>query len=308
MNAITFNKTTGAAIVLLVTLYGSISTVSATFSPTASVTLVSPKPKESFATKRQVLDERHRQIEYEAMSALAGTQNALMALKKDDTSRAIALLKEAAKQLNTLLNKYPHSNLIPALVDADIYEFDSDANQVETLLKMANELLADHRVQAARQLLDQLVSELHVTTISVPLGSFSMGVNDAASFASSGNTGKAKDVLIEILNRLAKTVQITPIPILQAADLLKEASKLAQAGNRPNEDTKAQILALFDAIKEKLKFAEMLGYGAKGDYEQANDAIDEIKSDVFTDKSADAWIKVSTTISSLNDKLTRLKK
>jgi len=308
MNAITFNKTTGAAIVLLVTLYGSISTVSAAFSPTASVTLVSPKPKESFATKRQVLDERHRQIEYEAMSALAGTQNALMALKKDDTSRAIALLKEAAKQLNTLLNKYPHSNLIPALVDADIYEFDSDANQVETLLKMANELLADHRVQAARQLLDQLVSELHVTTISVPLGSFSMGVNDAASFASSGNTGKAKDVLIEILNRLAKTVQITPIPILQAADLLKEASKLAQSGNRPNEDTKAQILALFDAIKEKLKFAEMLGYGAKGDYEQANDAIDEIKSDVFTDKSADAWIKVSTTISSLNDKLTRLKK
>jgi len=242
------------------------------------------------------------------MSALARTQNALMAIKKDDTSRAIALLKEAAKQLNTLLNKYPHSNLIPALVDADIYEFDSDANQVETLLKMANELLADHRVQAARQLLDQLVSELHVTTISVPLGSFSMGVNDAASFASSGNTGKAKDVLIEILNRLAKTVQITPIPILQAADLLKEASKLAQSGNRPNEDTKAQILALFDAIKEKLKFAEMLGYGAKGDYEQANDAIDEIKSDVFTDKSADAWIKVSTTISSLNDKLTRLKK
>jgi len=308
MNMTTLGKTIVAAVVLLATLYGSISTVSATFSPTASVTLVSPKPKESFATKRQVLDERHRQIEYEAMSALAGTQNALMALKKDDTSRAIALLKEAAKQLNTLLNKYPHSNLIPALVDADIYEFDSDANQVETLLKMANELLADHRVQAARQLLDQLVSELHVTTISVPLGSFSMGVNDAASFASSGNTGKAKDVLIEILNRLAKTVQITPIPILQAADLLKEASKLAQAGNRPNEDTKAQILALFDAIKEKLKFAEMLGYGAKGDYEQANDAIDEIKSDVFTDKSADAWIKVSTTISSLNDKLTRLKK
>jgi len=292
----------------LVTLYGSISTVSAAFSPTASVTLVSPKPKESLATKRQILDERHRQIEYEAMSALTGAQNALLALKKDDTSRAIALLKEAAKQLNTLLNKYPHSNLIPALVDADIYEFDSDANQVETLLKMANELLADHRVQAARQLLDQLVSELHVTTISVPLGSFSMGVNDAAAFVSSGNTGKAKDVLIEILNRLAKTVQITPIPILQAADLLKEASKLAQAGNRPNEDTKAEILALFDAVKEKLKFAEMLGYGTKGDYEQANDAIDEIKSDVFTDKSADAWIKVSTTISSLNDKLTRLKK
>jgi hypothetical protein len=307
MNAITLNKTTVAAVVLLATLCGPISTVSAAFSPAASATFIPPKAKVSMATKRQVLDEKHRQIEYEAMSALTGTQNALLALKKNDRSRAIASLKEAAKQLNTLLAKYPHSNLIPALVDADLYEFDSDTSQVEQLLKTANELLADHRVQAARQLLDQLVSELHVTTISVPLGSFSIGVNDAVSFASSGNTRKAEDVLIEVLNRLDKTVQITPIPMLQAADLLKEASRLAQAGNGSNVESKGQILALFDAAKEKLKFAEMLGYGTKADYVQVNEALDEIKSDVFTDKSAEAWNKVTTTFSSLDDKLTRQK-
>jgi len=134
-----------------------------------------------------------------------------------------------------------------------------------------------------------------------------MGVNDAVSFASSGNTRKAEDVLIEVLNRLDKTVQITPIPMLQAADLLKEASRLAQAGNGSNVESKGQILALFDAAKEKLKFAEMLGYGTKADYVQANEALDEIKSDIFTDKSAEAWNKVTTTFSSLDDKLTRQK-
>jgi hypothetical protein len=308
MNAITLNNTTVTTVVFLAALFGSISVASAAFSPAPSATLFSPKAKESLATKRQILDEKHQQIEYEAISALTGTQNALMALKKDDRKLAIALLKEATKQLNMLLAKYPHSNLIPALVDADLYEFDSDTNQVEKLLNTANELLEDHRVQAARQLLDQLVSEIHVTTISVPLGSFSMGVNDAASFASGGNIAKAKDVLNEVLNRLVKTVQITPIPMLQAADLLTDATKLAQAGDRPKEARKAQILALFDAAKEKLKFAEMLGYGTKGDYEEAYDAIDEIKNVDFIDKPGNAWNKITTAISDLTDKLTRLKK
>lgn len=301
-------KTYAVVLVALTASFGSISTVSAAYSPTVSAFLFAPKAKESLATKRELLEEKHKQIELEALGALTGTQNALMALKRSDSKRAIALLNDAAKQLNMLLAKYPHSNLIPAIIDADIYDFDSDTKQVEKLVKAANGLLNDGQVQDARQLLDQLVSEIHVTTISVPLGSFSMGVKDAAYLASTGNVDKAEDVIYEVLNRLIKTREIMPIPILRVEALFSEASKLEHTSDKNQEAGRAKILILLDAAKEKLKFAEMLGYGAKNDYSGLNDAIDEMKNAIFTEKSADAWNKIITSLSDLKDKLTRLKK
>jgi hypothetical protein len=288
------NKTTVAMAIVLAASFDSISTVSAAYSPTVSAFLFAPKAKESFTTKRELLEEKHKQIKLEALAAVTGAQNALIALKNNDSKRALALLKDATKHLDVLLAKNPQSNLMPAIIDADIYDFDSDTKQVEKLTNTANQLLAEHRVQAARQLLDQLVSEIHVTTISVPLGSFSMGVKDATYLANSGNVDKAEDVLYEVLNRLVKTIEITPIPILRAQDILAEATQLEHTGDHPMDAYGTQILTLYDAASEKLKFAEMLGYGIKLDYTEDSDAIDNMKNAVFTEKSADAWSKVSS--------------
>ena len=308
MKTKTSNKTSTAIVIFLASSFGSISTVSAAYSPTASAFLFAPEAKQSLATKRDILEEKHQQIEFEALAAVTGAQNALMALKKNDSKRAFVLLTDATKQLNLLLAKYPQSNLIPAIIDADILDFDSNTKQVEQLINAANDLLKDDRVQDARQLLDQLVSEVHVTTISVPLGSFSMGVKDAAYFASTGNVDKAEDVLYEVLNRLVKTREILPLPVLKAEGLLKEASKLEHTNIGAQEASRTEITKLFDAAKEKIKYAQMLGYGGKNDYLGLYDAIDDMKKVIFTKNSADAWNKITTTISGLKDKLTRLKK
>ncbi len=309
MKTKTLIKTAAIVAFVLTTLCGSITTVSAAFSPTVSASLFAPKTKESLETKRELLGERHQQIKLEALAAVTGVQNALMALKNNDSKRALVLLKDAAQHLNVLLAKHPKSNLMPAIIDADIYDFDGTTTQVEKLIKTANELLADHKVQAARQMLDQLVSEIHVTTISVPLGSFSMGVDDAAAYLlGSGNKGKAEDVLYEVLNRLVKTIEIMPIPILRAEELLIEATKLEYTTVKSQESSKNQILMFSDAAKEKLKFAELLGYGSKLDYTEVYDAIDQMKNDIFTDRSADAWNKVSASFLGLKNKLIRIKK
>jgi urease gamma subunit len=302
------NKTSVVVVIVLAASFGITSTVSAAYSPTVSAFLFASKAKESLATKRELLEEKHKQIKFEALAAVTGAQNALMALKNNDSKRALALLKDATKHLDVLLAKKPQSNLMPAIIDADIYDFDSDTKQVEKLTNTANQLLAEHRVQTARQLLDQLVSEIHVTTISVPLGSFSMGVKDATYLASSGNVDKAEDVLYEVLNRLVKTTEIMPIPILRAADLLIEARKLEQTSDKDQEASSTQVVMMLNAAKEKLNFSEMLGYGSKVDYTEVYDAIDEMKNAVFTEKSADAWSKVSASFSGLKEKLTRIKK
>ena len=302
------HKTSVAAVIVLAASFGTISTVSAAYSPTVSAFLFAPKAKESLATKRELLGERHQEIKLEALAAVTGAQNALIALKNSDAKRALILLNDASKQMDMLLAKHPPSNLMPVIIDADIYDFDSDTKQVEKLTETANELLADHRVQAARQLLDQLVSEIHVTTISMPLGSFSMGVKDATvALTSTGNEEKAEDILYEVLNRLVKTVEIMPIPILKAQDILAEATQLEHANDQPMDVRRIKVLTLYDAANEKLKFAEMLGYGTKVDYTEVYDAIDEMKNAVFTEKSAVAWNKVSTSFSTLKDKLTRIK-
>lgn len=308
MKTKTLTKTSLAVAVSLATFFGSISTVYAAFSPTAPAFLFAPKPKESLATKRDLLEERHQQIELEALGALTGAQNAFIALKKNDRTRALALLKNASEQLNVLLAKYPHTNQIPAVIDADIYDFDSNTQQVEKMLKDAHGLLNNERVQDARQLLDQLVCEIHVTTISVPLGSFSMGVKDAAALASAGNIDRAEDVLYEVLNRLVKTTEIMPIPILRTEELLDAATKLEHTSDKSQEASRTEILLLSDAAKEKLKFAEMLGYGNKDDYTGLYDAIDDMKDNIFTEKSTDSWNKIKDLLVGLKDKLTRLKK
>lgn len=295
-------------VMLFITVVVSpITTVFAAYSPTPAADFLTPQKQEALATKREILEEKHKQIEFEALAAVSGAQNALMAFKKNDSKRALVLLNDATKQLNMVSAKYPESNLVPAIIDAEIYDFDGDTQQVEKLIKKADGLIEDDRIQDARQMLDQLVSEVHVTTISVPLGSFSMGVKDAADIASSGNVEKAEDVLYEVLNRLVKTTEIMVLPVLKAQGALKLASKLEHQSNQNQDANKTEILALFDAAKDKLKLAALLGYGAKDDYTSLNDAIDNMKDLIFTDKSTEGWNKVIAALSGLEDRLTRLK-
>ncbi len=56
------NKTSVAVVIVLAASFGTISTVSAAYSPTVSAFLFAPKAKESLATKRELLEEKHKQI------------------------------------------------------------------------------------------------------------------------------------------------------------------------------------------------------------------------------------------------------
>lgn len=305
MNRQTLKKSVAAVAMALAASTSFAAEATGSVTPAASA---KAEPKAAEAAKRQLFEESHQKIEQEAMEAITGTQNALIALQKKEPEKAMKLLQEVSGKLDILLAKYPGLALIPANVEADVYDFDSGTKQVEKLIKEADRLLKDHKIQDARQLLDELVSEMRITTTNIPLGSFPAAIKEAAGLIDKAKTDEAEDALYDVLNMLVKTTEILPLPVLRAEALLTAASEQEHKTDLSKEASRAEILKLTDEAKDKLKLAELLGYGDKADYKPLYDTIDELKDVIHSEKSAATWDKIKNSLSAFKDKIMHPKK
>ena len=296
-------KTAAAVAIALTTTIGSAMSVSAATNAAPSKPSSTAKSQESLATKDKILEERLLKVEHEALEAVTGTQNALMALQKKDSKKALALLQDVSGKLDILLAKYPGLSLLPANVEADVYDFDGDSKQVKKLIDAADDLLEDHKVQDARHILDELISEMRISTTSIPLGTFPVAIKEAVNLIDKGKTDAAENALYDVLNMLVKTTEILPLPVLRAEALLTAASELEHKSDLTQAASRTEILKLTDAAKDKLKLAELLGYGAKDDYKVLYDAIDDIKDVIHSEKSAAAWDKIKASLAALKNKV-----
>jgi gamma-glutamylcyclotransferase (GGCT)/AIG2-like uncharacterized protein YtfP len=299
----TLTKTTLAMAIALAVSMGSAIPVFAATGTSPAISSVKTPGKETVETTRKLLAERHQKVEHEALMAITGTQNALMALHKNDTKQAMAFLQDVSGKLDILLAKYPGLTLIPASIEANVYDFDNDTKQVEKIIDAADDLLEDHRVQDARQILDQLVSEIRISTISIPLGTYPGAIRDAVKLIGQGETKEAEEVLYNVLNTLVGVTEIMPLPVLRAETQLTAASELEHKSDLSKEASRTEILLLTDSAKDKLKLAEILGYGTKDDYKELYNAIDDIKDVIHTEKSAAAWDKIKTSLATLKNKI-----
>ena len=298
-------KTTAAmAIALVVSIGSSFNVAAAADTPAAS----KPAATESLTEKRKLLEERLQKIEHEAHDVIQGTQNALIALQNKDKPKAMTLLEDVSGKLDILLAKHPSLTLLPAEVSADIYDFEGNSKQVEKLVDEADDLLDDHKVQDARHILAELVSEIRITTTSIPLGTFPVAIKEAVRLVDQGKTDEAADALFDVLNLLVKTTEIIPLPALRAEALLNAASELEHKSDLSKEASRKEILKLTDDAKEKLKLAEILGYGSKEDYRPLYDTIDEIKDVIHSEKSEATWDKVKKSVSAFKNKIIHPKK
>ena len=298
-----FQKTAVAVAIALTATIGSAITVSAATGTAPAAVSSTAQPKETVETTRKLIEERHQKIEHEALIAITGTQNALIALHKNDAKQALVFLQEVSGKLDILLAKHPGLNLIPASLEVNVYDFDNDAKQVEKIIDAADDLLEDHKVQDARKILDQLVSEIRISTISIPLGTFPGAIKDAVNLVGQDKTKEAEVVLYNVLDTLVETTEVIPLPVLRAETLLDKALELEHKNDLTKEASRTQILILTDSAKDKLKLAEILGYGAKNDYKQLYDAIDDIKEVIHTEKSEAVWDKIKASLANLKNKI-----
>ncbi|EIC28075.1 MULTISPECIES: YfdX family protein [Methylomicrobium] len=302
-------KKSGLAIaIVLAASVGTMQSISAA-PPTATVgPSAKLGDKESQSLKQKFLGERQVQVEHEALEAIAGTQNALIALQKQDSKKTKALLQEVSGKLDIVLAKYPDLELIPANVEADVNDFElngksADVKDVQTLLNQTDTLLAKHKVQDARKILDQLVSEVRITTTSIPLGTFPAAIKDIIALIDKGKMDEAKTALYETLNTLVDITEMIPLPLLRAESMLTEASELEHKEDLSQQASREAIQKLTNDAKSQLLLAETLGYGEKEDYKLLYTAIDDIKDVIHSKKSAAAWDKVKSTFLNLKNKV-----
>lgn len=269
---------------------------------------VAPGSAKQTAINVKALAEQKQQIVKEAAESIADTQKALDAIEINNPKKALGILQEVLGKLDVILAKYPAMELVSADIDTNIIEFEGDANAAKKAIDAADDFLDDGKIQDARQILDELISEAWVTTTSIPLKSFPAAIKQAVAYLSNGKTNAAGNTLYEVLNTLDKTTEIIPLPVLHAEILLTEASEMEHKLDLSQERSRAEVLKLADAAKDQLKLAELLGYGSKNDYKLLYTAIDEIDEAIFSKKSSAMWSTIKQHLATLKNKLTHLKK
>lgn len=293
-----------SAFILVSALPLSFDVLADTDSKKSSTTTISDQKSDQI-NKQKILAEKIQGLINEAKGALSATQEALVSLENDDAKSAKVLLEDVLTKLDILLVEHPAMVLVPANVTVDIFDYEGDAKALQKTVKHADDLLDKGELQSARRILAGLASELRVTTVSIPLGTYPTAIKLAIAKIDDKKNDEAKQVLEDVLNTLVEETEITPLPVLRAESLLTKASELEHKEDMSKDDSRAEVLKYTNAAKDELKIAEILGYGNKDDFSLLYTVIDDIKDEMHTEKSKAAWAKVKEKLADLKAKIAK---
>lgn len=296
---------TYSALVLVSSLPLSFDVLADSEKKQTSASTIANKKADATTHKQKVLAEKNQAVAHEAKGAFSATQQALLALEKNDAKGAKVLLEDVLTKLDILLLEHPAMVLVPADVEVDVIDYGGDAKALEKTVKQADALLDSGKLQGARHILANLASELRVTTVSIPLGTYPSAIKAAIAQIDAEKYGDAKQSLEDVLNTLVEETEISPLPVLRAESLLTKASEVEHKQDMSKADSRAEVLKYTDAAKDELKIAELLGYGNKDDFSLLYTVIDDIKSEMHTEKSAAAWDRVKKKMAELKAKITQ---
>jgi len=225
--------------------------------------------------QKQAVDSQKKLID-EAITSLKFTQKALVNLDAGETEKAKANIEKALGKLEVILSAKEAPRLLPVESAVAVHEYLGTKADVEAALKEVNTLLKHHRVQAARVLLNTLQSEIDITVVSLPLESYPSALKLAAQYLHDNQSAKARSILGIALSTFDTAIEVVPLPLLKATDLIAVASELSKQGE------KQKALDYVQSAEDELKVAEILGYVSHSDnsYEMLYDAVKSVKKEI----------------------------
>ena len=256
--------------------------------------------------KQKLLAEKVQALINEAKGALSATQQALISLENNDAKGAKLLLEDVLTKLDILLTEHPAMVLVPADAEVDVLDYEGDVKSVEKAVKQADALLDSGQLQGAKRILAELASELRITTVSIPLGTFPTAIKATIAQIDAQKNSEAKQILEDVLSTLVEQTEIIPLPVLRAETFLSNASEAEHKEDMSKADSRAEVLKYTNLAKDQLKIAELLGYGTKDDFSLLYTVIDDIKNEMHTEKSAATWEKIKKTLADLKNKITHI--
>ena len=211
----------------------------------------------------------------EAIESLKYAQSAVIDLEQKDAQKATDDLAKAIGKLEVIMAAKDAPALLPIDNVIRVQEFVGTAADVDAAVKTVKRLLDEGKVQEARALMIPLVSEIDITVVSLPLASYPDALKLAAKYVHEGQLDKAKEVLYIALSTFTEVTQVVPIPLLESADLIAAASRVAK-------EDKARALKYLDAASDALDVAEKLGYVSESEttYKVLHEKIKEVQKEI----------------------------
>ena len=252
-----------------------------------SATAESHSAKEKAATE---LRNRRAALMKEAVAAEQEVLHTLDHLKKSNRDAAFKSLADASGKLDVVLARAPDLKLAPIDVRTSLIDLSATPDEVKRMITQAKSELGAGHVQAARTLLNPLVSEIQVSTDYLPMETYPAAIKRAVPKIQKGDLKGAEHDLYEALSTIVTTVDVLPIPALKAEADVLEAEQLIKKDKAKNRE---QALSLLGKANQQLEVGNLLGYGEYKD----------IKSEIGT---VQGKIKGNASDSSLFEKLKHL--
>jgi hypothetical protein len=242
--------------------------------------------------RKQAEQEAGKNLDQDAIAAIAETQIAIDAIASNKTGVALQAIEQATGKIHVLLARNPATALIPVSVHVDLIDTaPHDTKAIKELAKQVSAAVGAKDYPAARVLLDALTSEIRVRTYSLPLGTYPDALKEAARLLDQKKNEDASNVLLTALNTLLAVDRVTPLPLVLAREALN-AAQLQSQRDKPA----AQLLV--QTAKNEIERSKELGYGAKApEYEALNTDIATLEKQLKG--NADA----SSVFAKLEDKL-----
>ena len=266
------------------------------------------KPAEANLSPQKVQDQIDKEV-YEALSSdsiktgtavvIAETHNAMVYLLDSNYTAAIKAIETAIGKAEVITAANPNIGFIPIERDVIVRDLVTD---IQTLRKAKDDIedLTDKGyLQAARKLVEVLVSEININTARLPLATYPAALKTAVSLAREKKHVNAALLLNTALNTIVVEERSIPLPIVRAELLLTIADSLITSNSKEEE-----INLLLDNADYQIRFAEELGYGQKDkEFEELYDDIKRLKKEV-KGKGSDR----QNMVTGLRSRLTEFKK
>jgi hypothetical protein len=275
--------------ILLSTLLSSLLLTTSIFADSNTTQSVKSSNDKNITSSSNVMvkaKSHQAKLVNEALKSLALSTKALEEINNNKNDEAKKDINLALGQLDALLALKEVPKLLPIENQMVVKNFKGTSKDIDLALKEVKKLLTDGHVQEARILLDTLQSEIDLTTIALPLGSYPDALKLASKYMLDEKPEKAKEVLKLALSTFSEIKEIVPIPLIQTTELINMASAIAQ------KDKDKALNYLLDASDE-LDKSEKLGYLQKttSTYKELHELIEGVKKEIKGENKSENLFK-----------------
>jgi len=226
-------------------------------------------------TDDKVSEIRDRAV-VDAAVAMSEIEKALRSLDANDPQTAIDSIQTAIGKLQSVQAIRPDLALVPLGATVRTVDFITTKKEIEDQIDEVQRLLRHNQIQAAREAIGMLASETVITETELPLADFPEKLIEATKMIREEKNYQAKALITRTLSTVIVVDHVIPLPIVRAEAMLRDASHLAQKGDRTHDES-ARLDKLLDNAHEQIEIAEQLGYGSKKDFTSVYDQLDLIK-------------------------------